>query len=159
MATIMSFKDLVSISFLLCSTFHCVDFILSLHIHPAAQVSSFVNIKLLLQFRLCILLSWEEGTLLFLRCLSFFSLGLTGYVHVAEFPRCIGNVDGIRQSGPVELEVEVLTQNPCLRMGRGGFPKDIWDCVTRREMGVGNQTIDVYKCGFRPRTLYGPRVR
>lgn len=67
MATIVSFKDLVSIPFLLCSAFHCVDFILTLHIHPAAQVSSLVNIKLLLKFKLCILLSWEERILLFLR--------------------------------------------------------------------------------------------
>lgn len=158
----MSFKDLVSISFLLCSTFHCVDFILSLHNHPAAQVSSFVNIKLLLQFRLCILLWWEEGTLISQKSqlTSFiFLIGFDWICARTEFPRCVGNVDGVRQSGPVELEVEVLTQNPCLRMGRGGFPKDIWDCVTRREMGVGNQTIDVYKCGLRPRTLYGPRVR
>lgn len=35
--------------------------------------------------------------------------------------RCIRNIDGVREPGPKELEVEVLTQNPCLRMGRGGF--------------------------------------
>lgn len=75
---------------------------------------------------------------------SFILLGLIGYVPVAEFSRCIGNVDGVRQSGPMELEVEVLTQNLFLRMGRGGFPKEIWVFVTRRrERDVGNQTIDI----------------
>lgn len=35
--------------------------------------------------------------------------------------RGVRNIGGVRERGPKELEVEVLTQNPCLRMGRGGF--------------------------------------
>lgn len=77
---------------------------------------------------------------------SFISLGLIGYVPIVESnvgAKCVGNVDRVKRSGPMELGVEVLTQNPCLRMGRSGFPKET--CVTkRREMGVGHQTIHVF---------------
>lgn len=41
------------------------------------------------------------------------------------------------------LGVEVLTQNSHLRMGKSGFPKEIF-VTRRREMDVGHQTIDVY---------------
>lgn len=56
--------------------------------------------------------------------------------------RCVGNIDGVRDPGPKELEVEVLTQNPCLRTG---------GVVSRGNLGLcyqkecnGHQTIDVY---------------
>ena len=77
---------------------------------------------------------------------SFFSLGLIWYVPIVESiidARCTGNADRVSQSGPMKLRVEGLTQNPHLRMGRSGFPKEI--CVTRRrEMDVEHQTIGVY---------------
>lgn len=45
----------------------------------------------------------------------------------------------------MELEVEVLTQNTCLRVRRCGFPRKFGFVLTRRrEMDVGNQIIDVY---------------
>lgn len=45
--------------------------------------------------------------------------------------------------------MEVLTQNPCLRMGTGGFPKEVWVCVTRREeMDAGTQRMDVSSLGL-----------
>lgn len=76
---------------------------------------------------------------------SFISLCLIGYVPIVESnvdPRCVGNVERVRQSGPTELGVEVLTQNPCLGMGRSGFPKEIW-VTKRKEVDYGHQTIHV----------------
>lgn len=68
---------------------------------------------------------------------------------------CVGNIDGVRKPGPKELELEVLIQNLCLRMGRGGFPEEFWVCVTRRrEVDIKQQMAAQY--GFRARTLYGP---
>lgn len=44
----------------------------------------------------------------------FIALGLIGYVSIAESiggGRCTGNVYGVSQSGPLELQVEFLAQN------------------------------------------------
>lgn len=60
----------------------------------------------------------------------------------------MGNIDGVRKPGPTELELEVLIQNLCLRMGRGGFPEEFWVCVTRRrEVDIKQQMAAQY--GFR----------
>lgn len=57
--------------------------------------------------------------------------------------QCVGHIDRVRQSASMECGVAILTQNPYLRMGRSGFPKEI--CVTkRRELDDVHQTIHVY---------------
>lgn len=98
----------------------CLHYFYSPHLRSNSSPFFFVNTKFLLKFSFHNLLPREERIFVLRNPNWCLYLPVSKAESVTD-SSCMGNVDCIRSPGPLWVEIEVCTQNSCLRMGAVPF--------------------------------------